>query len=127
MRRLIVQILLKSLNFQFHEFFLFPFLALPLDGTMKEDVEKGKICFLCMKSKFGFFNRGMKCELCSRQVCTKCFTKVCIFFTFHFHVNCYFFTTRLFLVLRSLECQLKYFPPPPSSLSGSFVSLCMHK
>jgi len=50
--------------------------SLPLDGTMKEDVEKGKICFLCMKSKFGFFNRGMKCELCSRQVCTKCFTKM---------------------------------------------------
>ena len=54
--------------------------SLPLDGTMKEDVEKGKICFLCMKSKFGFFNRGMKCELCSRQVCTKCYTKVCITF-----------------------------------------------
>ena len=50
--------------------------SLPLDGTTKEDVEKGKICFLCMKTRFGFFNRGIKCELCSRQVCTKCYTKV---------------------------------------------------
>ena len=50
--------------------------GLPLDGSLKEDVEKGKVCFLCMKTRFGFFNRGCKCELCSRQVCTKCSTKV---------------------------------------------------
>ena len=50
--------------------------GLPLDGNLKEDVEKGKVCFLCMKTRFGFFNRGCKCELCTRQVCSKCTTKV---------------------------------------------------
>ena len=50
--------------------------SLPLDGSLKEDVEKGKVCFLCMKTRFGFFSRGCKCELCSRQVCAKCSTKV---------------------------------------------------
>ena len=50
--------------------------GLPLDGTLKEDVEKAKVCFLCMKTRFGFFSRGCKCELCSRQVCAKCSTKV---------------------------------------------------
>ena len=56
--------------------------GLPLDGNLKEDVEKGKVCFLCMKTRFGFFNRGCKCELCTRQVCSKCTTKV--IFTFFF-------------------------------------------
>jgi len=50
--------------------------GLPLDGNLKEDVEKGKVCFLCMKTRFGFFNRGCKCELCTRQVCSKCTTKM---------------------------------------------------
>ena len=50
--------------------------GLPLDGSLKEDVEKSKVCFLCMKTRFGFFSRGCKCELCSRQVCAKCSTKV---------------------------------------------------
>ena len=50
--------------------------GLPLDGSLKDDVEKGKVCFLCMKTRFGFFSRGCKCELCSRQVCAKCSTKV---------------------------------------------------
>ena len=50
--------------------------GLPLDGSLKEDVEKSKVCFLCMKTRFGFFSRGVKCELCSRQVCAKCSTKV---------------------------------------------------
>jgi len=50
--------------------------GLPLDGSLKDDVEKGKVCFLCMKTRFGFFSRGCKCELCSRQVCAKCSTKM---------------------------------------------------
>ena len=57
--------------------------VLPLDGTLKEDVEKGKVCFLCMKTRFGFFSRGCKCEMCSRQVCTKCSTKVHFFSRLH--------------------------------------------
>ena len=31
-----------------------------------------------MKTRFGFFNRGCKCELCSRQICSKCSTKMTI-------------------------------------------------
>ncbi|RXG55795.1 Protein spire, partial [Armadillidium vulgare] len=51
--------------------------ALPLDLSIKEDVEKGKICFLCMKTRFGFFApRGRECRLCKRIVCKKCVTKM---------------------------------------------------
>jgi spire-like protein len=50
--------------------------SLPLDGTLKEDVERGKICFLCMKTRFGFFIWGVRCQLCNQQVCNKCSTKV---------------------------------------------------
>lgn len=57
--------------------------ALPLDLTIKEDMAKGKICFLCMKTRFGFFGpRGTNCRLCKRTVCKKCVTKVrsCLIF-----------------------------------------------
>ncbi|XP_063850989.1 protein spire homolog 1-like isoform X3 [Scylla paramamosain] len=51
--------------------------ALPLDLTIKEDMAKGKICFLCMKTRFGFFGpRGTTCRLCKRTVCKKCITKM---------------------------------------------------
>ncbi|KAK7080251.1 actin binding [Halocaridina rubra] len=51
--------------------------ALPLDLTIKEDMAKGKICFLCMKTRFGFFGpRGMECRLCKRIICKKCATKM---------------------------------------------------
>ncbi|XP_071539533.1 protein spire homolog 1 isoform X2 [Panulirus ornatus] len=51
--------------------------ALPLDLTIKEDMAKGKICFLCMKTRFGFFGpRGTNCRLCRRTVCKKCVTKM---------------------------------------------------
>jgi hypothetical protein len=35
-----------------------------------------QVCFLCMKSRFGFFSRGQKCELCKQQICNKCAAKV---------------------------------------------------
>jgi len=50
--------------------------ALPLDNNLKDDVERGKICFLCMKTKFGIFSRGTKCQMCSQLVCNKCFAKM---------------------------------------------------
>ncbi|KAK8736912.1 hypothetical protein OTU49_004718 [Cherax quadricarinatus] len=51
--------------------------ALPLDLTIKEDMAKGKICFLCMKTRFGFFGpRGTNCRLCKRTVCKKCISKM---------------------------------------------------
>ncbi|XP_042215412.1 protein spire-like isoform X3 [Homarus americanus] len=51
--------------------------ALPLDLTIKEDMARGKICFLCMKTRFGFFGpRGTNCRLCKRTVCKKCISKM---------------------------------------------------
>ncbi len=74
--------------------------GLPLEGTLKDDVEKGKvglihcskrirdclsrpllilvpqICFLCMKTRFSFFTWGVRCQLCKQQVCAKCSSKV---------------------------------------------------
>jgi len=50
--------------------------ALPLDGSMKENVGKGKVCFLCMKTRFGLFSRGQKCDMCKQIVCSKCHTKM---------------------------------------------------
>ena len=35
-----------------------------------------QICFLCMKTRFGLFSRGTRCEMCSQVVCSKCFNKV---------------------------------------------------
>ncbi|CAL4084507.1 unnamed protein product, partial [Meganyctiphanes norvegica] len=51
--------------------------ALPLDLTIKEDMAKGKVCFLCMKVRFSFFGpRGHDCRLCKRTVCKKCISKM---------------------------------------------------
>lgn len=51
--------------------------ALPLDLTIKEDMAKGKVCFLCMKVRFSFFGHwSVECRLCKRNVCKKCVSKV---------------------------------------------------
>ncbi len=50
--------------------------SLPLDGDVKESVWKGRVCFLCMRTKFGIFSRGQKCDMCKQIVCARCFTKV---------------------------------------------------
>ncbi|KAF2350779.1 Zinc finger FYVE/PHD-type [Trinorchestia longiramus] len=51
--------------------------ALPLDLTIKEDMAKGKICFLCMKVRFSFFGHwAVECRLCKRNVCKKCVSKM---------------------------------------------------
>ncbi|KAJ1519987.1 hypothetical protein ONE63_004219 [Megalurothrips usitatus] len=53
--------------------------SLPVEGRVKEDAEKGKVCFLCMKTRFSFFGpRGQQCRLCSRTVCAKCHSKVSV-------------------------------------------------
>ncbi|XP_071744307.1 uncharacterized protein [Lepeophtheirus salmonis] len=49
--------------------------GLPLDGTFKEDVEKGKVCFLCMRTRFGIFTWSHKCQMCQQFVCNKCSSK----------------------------------------------------
>lgn len=51
--------------------------ALPVEGHVKEDVEKRKVCFLCLKTRFGIFGPwGQRCKLCKRTVCAKCCTKM---------------------------------------------------
>lgn len=51
--------------------------SLPMGIQIKEDVEKRKLCFLCLRTKFGVFGpRGVSCKLCQRTVCAKCYTKM---------------------------------------------------
>lgn len=51
--------------------------SLPVGIHIKEDVEKRKLCFLCLRTKFGILSsRGVPCKLCQRTVCGKCYTKM---------------------------------------------------
>lgn len=50
--------------------------ALPVDGHVKEDVEKRKVCFLCLKTRFSIWSWGQKCRLCKRTICQKCLSKM---------------------------------------------------
>ncbi|CAB3383637.1 Hypothetical predicted protein [Cloeon dipterum] len=51
--------------------------GLPVEGRIKEEVEKRKVCFLCMKTRFSIFGPwGQKCKLCQRTVCSKCCDKM---------------------------------------------------
>ncbi|CRL00684.1 CLUMA_CG013942, isoform B [Clunio marinus] len=51
--------------------------SLPVGIHIKEDVEKRKLCFLCLRTKFGLLSsRGIPCKLCQRTVCAKCYTKM---------------------------------------------------
>ncbi|XP_067140574.1 protein spire homolog 1-like isoform X2 [Centruroides vittatus] len=41
------------------------------------DVANGKVCFTCKKTKFSFFGSwGVKCKLCERIVCSRCYSKM---------------------------------------------------
>lgn len=51
--------------------------SLPVGIHIKEDVEKRKLCFLCLRTKFGILGpRGVPCKLCQRTVCSRCHTKM---------------------------------------------------
>ncbi|XP_050520625.1 protein spire homolog 1 isoform X2 [Daktulosphaira vitifoliae] len=51
--------------------------SLPVEGHFKDDVENRKVCFLCMKTRFGIFGPwGQECKMCQRTVCSKCCTKM---------------------------------------------------
>lgn len=51
--------------------------GLPPEGHIKSDVENRKICFLCLKTRFGIFGPwGHRCTLCKRTVCSKCSSKM---------------------------------------------------
>ncbi|XP_022902268.1 protein spire [Onthophagus taurus] len=53
--------------------------ALPIEGHVKSDVENSKVCFLCLKTRFGILGPwGQRCRLCKRTVCSKCISKMCI-------------------------------------------------
>lgn len=45
---------------------------------IKANVEKRKICFLCLTTRFTTSIHGIECELCNRTVCSKCSFKSCI-------------------------------------------------
>ncbi|XP_015432782.1 PREDICTED: protein spire [Dufourea novaeangliae] len=51
--------------------------SLPVEGRVKEDVEKRRVCFLCLKTRFGLLGPwGQRCRLCERTVCVKCHSKM---------------------------------------------------
>ncbi|KAJ8960903.1 hypothetical protein NQ318_020202 [Aromia moschata] len=51
--------------------------ALPVEGKVRHDVEARKVCFLCLKTRFGIFGPwGTRCTLCKRTVCSKCCSKM---------------------------------------------------
>lgn len=50
--------------------------GLPVDIHIKDDVEKKKVCFLCLRTRFTMFTRGIQCRLCCRMVCNKCNQKM---------------------------------------------------
>ncbi|RWS08448.1 hypothetical protein B4U79_14705 [Dinothrombium tinctorium] len=40
---------------------------------LREDLQNGKICFTCLKTRFKFFGPwSVKCRLCDRFICAKC-------------------------------------------------------
>ncbi|KAK4880544.1 hypothetical protein RN001_008690 [Aquatica leii] len=51
--------------------------ALPVEGRVRSDVECRKVCFLCLKTRFGIFGPwGQRCCICKRTVCFRCYSKM---------------------------------------------------
>lgn len=50
--------------------------AMAIDSTMRDNIARGKVCFHCLKTKFGIFSRGQKCEICKQLFCNRCHTKM---------------------------------------------------
>lgn len=51
--------------------------ALPVEGRVRGDVENRKVCFLCLKTRFGIFGPwGQRCIICKRTVCFRCYSKM---------------------------------------------------
>lgn len=66
--------------------------SLPVEGRVKEDVEKRRVCFLCLKTRFGLLGPwGQRCRLCKRTVCVKCYSKVSIQLLHIYFLICIFF------------------------------------
>ncbi|KAI5704464.1 hypothetical protein M8J75_005540 [Diaphorina citri] len=103
--------------------------SLPVEGHVKEDAEKRRVCFLCMKTRFSLFGPwGQVCRLCKRTVCSKCHSKMRIP-TEHFaHVPVVALSPSLLSpesdpspsLAASIFCRLA--PPPPRASVGSAPS-----
>ncbi|KAF5275580.1 hypothetical protein FQA39_LY06692 [Lamprigera yunnana] len=51
--------------------------ALPIECRVRSDVENRKVCFLCLKTRFGIFGPwGQRCIICKRTVCSRCYSKM---------------------------------------------------
>ncbi|KAF2897177.1 hypothetical protein ILUMI_09005 [Ignelater luminosus] len=51
--------------------------ALPVEGRVRGDVESRKVCFVCLKTRFGIFGPwGQRCIICKRTVCSRCYSKM---------------------------------------------------
>lgn len=51
--------------------------SLGVTRSLREDLENGRICFTCLKTRFSFFGPWkIECRLCERAICEKCCTKM---------------------------------------------------
>lgn len=52
--------------------------SLAVTKQLRNDLENGKICFTCLKTRFSFFGQmfAINCKLCLRSVCDRCATKM---------------------------------------------------
>ncbi|RWS08201.1 protein spire 1-like protein, partial [Dinothrombium tinctorium] len=51
--------------------------SLGVTKSIRDDLEKGKICFTCLKTRFSFFGPWpIRCKLCERLICEKCCTQM---------------------------------------------------
>lgn len=46
------------------------------DNHLFNEVQRGKICFACRKTKFNLFSWGHKCRICQQKICKKCLRSV---------------------------------------------------
>ncbi|CAG2110267.1 unnamed protein product [Medioppia subpectinata] len=51
--------------------------TLAVTKDLRSDLENGKICFTCLKTRFSFFGQWPReCQICKRVVCERCATKM---------------------------------------------------
>ena len=52
--------------------------SLSVTKSMKNELQSGKICFNCLKTRFSILslNRSYKCSICERLICTRCITSM---------------------------------------------------
>ncbi|XP_034942449.1 protein spire isoform X2 [Chelonus insularis] len=103
--------------------------SLPVEGRVKEDVEKRRVCFLCLKTRFGILGPwGQRCRLCERTVCVKCYSKMRIP-TEHFaHVPVVLLSPGLLLSPSNSEPDSTRSPwPRPGGAIGSAPASPAHR